>query len=341
MPGSPLILPADFAAKLLYKANEAATERYGDAQVDNVIPEIFEVKPISQMNNGLYHRETLVVRDGVLQERDIGTNVDPGNEREVAYVIHKRRFFARRYAVPFEMAQYVLSMSGNALAAMESWASGKASDFGADRFEAEQIHAASFFNYGGYTAGHAAFDNSIAGVVSDPGGKELYDAVELFNLTGAARSALDGTTYYNAVSLAFSATNLETLDELVGDTNGWSELRYRMNTVPNLIVSGVSLKAEIQRVITAERLAGTANNDANPWTKYKQVVWPFFTDADGWVVGRAKAGLVWWQDDKAPAIDIMPNVTSRTFDLVIQSEFGAQVRPGGWRYWGASQLPTS
>ncbi len=47
------ILAADVAANLIYKANEAASEEYGQKQPENWIPKVFQVRPIDQMNNGL------------------------------------------------------------------------------------------------------------------------------------------------------------------------------------------------------------------------------------------------------------------------------------------------
>lgn len=335
------IVSGDFAASLIYKAHEVSSERYGERVADSKIPLIFDVQPISMMSDGIFHRESMVVRDGVPEERQMGEAIEPGSMREELYALCRRRFVARSYDIPREMLEYAQMGASNALGSIERWAQNQAAEFSSDRYEAEQRFAASIFNQGAFTAGSDVFDNSVRGVAQDSGGKLCYDSKPLFNLTGNARTAVSGTTFYNAVALDFSGENLGTLENLVADTNGYTENGERLANMPNIIVGGQSQRKAFTEVLEARAKAGTANNDANAFASYTPVIWEYITDADGWAIGKAGYGLRFFQDDQPPTIEFQYDAKRRTDCLFIQSCYGAYVRPSGWRYWGASNLPTS
>lgn len=335
------ILAADFAANVKLKASEGSSEEYGAAQPSNFIPEVFNVRPIDQMNHGLYHRETVAAQEPG-DERDPGGKVEGVQARQTRYAIHKKRFYAARYDVPKEHVQYLMAgAGGNAMSALERFAMECGLGFGRLRFEHEQKFAAGFFNYGGYTSGHAkTFDNSVEQIVADPGTVLTEDGKPLFNLSNNTRAKLNGSTYYNGIASALSVTNWTTLHNRVGDTNGYTDLGQRMDTVPNLILVPVALDITARQIIEADGLAGTANNDGNNFRDYKKVVCPYLTDADAWFVGKKGAGLTWWQGG-APEVDLEYDAQRRSLVLVIQSEYGAQVSPGGWSFWGGSNFSTS
>lgn len=335
------IVTGDFAASITEKAHEVSSERYGQRLSDSVIPQVFEVLPTSQMSHGIYHRETMVVRDGVPKERQMGEAIESGSIREELYALCRLRFHARSYDVPREMLEYAKLGGDNALGSIEAWAMGQAREFANERFEAEQQAAAAIFNRGGITAGDPAFDNSVRGIQQDSGGDLCYDSKPLFNLTGNARTAVSGTTFHNGVALTFSDDNLETLENLVADTNGYTENGERLNTAPSILLGGQSQRAAFARVIEARAKAGTANNDANAFMAYQPIIWSYLDDADAWYVGRARTGLRWFQDDKPPVMEFQYDGKRRTDCLFMQSTYGAYVRPSGWRYWGASQFATS
>lgn len=340
-----LILPEDFAESIIYKVVEKTDETYGTLQPRNVIPEIFEVKPISEMNHGHYHQEVLEVRDMNPKAREMGEAVQSGSVREEIRVIHRARWHARTQEIPREMLEYAQMGAGNALGSIEAWAMSQAEEFARERFEVEQQHAANFFNKGGYTAGDTAtFDNTPKGGLADPGGALLYDGVELFNLMGNARTATNGTTYYNhAGALSLSVTNWTTLENLIADTNGYKENGNRLDTIPDCIVYPQALRSLVDQIMETEGRAGTANRDGNAFKPdmYRKILWPYLTDTDGWFLGKARHGLCWWQDDRPPVVEFGYDLKSRTDILLIQSAYGAQVRPGGWRYWGAANTSAS
>lgn len=347
-----LILPEDFAESTVYKVVEKSDERYGGMQMENVIPRIFKVRPVSEMNHGHYHQEVLEVRDANGKEREIGEAAQSGSVREQIRVIHKLRFFTRYFEIPREILEYVKRGSDRAMSSLQDWALEQAPLFAEERLEVEQTHAAAFFNKGGYTAGAAEFDNTPKGGLADPGGALLYDGVELFNLTGNTRTATNGTTYYNhAGALALTPTNWETLENLIGDTNGYRENGNRLDTTPKAIVYPQALRTRVDQIMETEGRYGTANRDGNAFAAsgrqrgqvlgYDKILWPYLTDADGWFLGSPQKGLVWWQDDSPLKVEFSYDVKSRTDCLLIQSAFGAQVSPGGWRYWGAANTAAS
>jgi hypothetical protein len=114
----------------------------------------------------------------------------------------------------------------------------------------------------------------------------------------------------------------------------------RCDTVPNLILVPVALDIATRRIIEADGLAQTGNNDGNNFRSYTQVVCPYLTDTDAWFIGKKGAGLTWWQGG-APEIDFEYDATRRSWSLVIQSEYGVQVSPGAWKFWGGFNLSTS
>lgn len=336
------ILAADFAANLIFKASEAGSEEYGALMPENFIPKVFNVRPIEQMNSGLYHRETLTIRDDVPPERDPGGDVKTGQIRQERKAMHKRRFAATKYTVPEEHVRYLMGgMGGNAQSMLEAFVRDAGMGWARSRFEAEQKHAAAFFNFGGFLAGHDEFNNSVPGIVDDPGGLLTEDGKPLFALTGNNHVTLGNSSgYFNSVALAFSVANWTTLHNRVGDTNGYSEMGIRVDTVPNLILVPVALDIDVRRVKDADRLAQTANNDANNFRDYVQVVCPYLTDTDAWFLGRKGAGLTWWQGGP-PTVRFQEDAGTLSLVLVMQYEFGAQVSPGAWKFWGGSQLSTS
>lgn len=332
-----LILPGDYAAQATLRAHEVVPEVYEGLMVDNVIPRVAEVMMGSEMSNGLYHRCTQELGDDVPAEREMGTQVDPGNTKEGAHTIIRKRFIAKKYAIPREFFEHGQVGPDT----VQNWAASKASHFAQKRFEAEQLGFWKLFNNGGLTAGHAAFDNSVPDLVSDPGGKLLYDSKPLFNLTGNARTAPNGTTYYNGVALSLTHSNWVTLDNLVADTNGYTETGDRLDTMPNVIIVPTALRHAALAIRDAAGKAGVADNDANTLKSYDVVVVPHLTDADAWFLMKARMGIVYVQDDRPPTVEFKYDADMRTDVMVIQSVTGAGVKPSGWRFIGASNFATS
>jgi hypothetical protein len=335
-----MILSPDYAGQLIDSVQKKSFEVYGE-QPPSAIPQIFEVRQLSEMAHGIYEREAIELGDTEAVERTPGAQVTPGGLAEGPYVIHKRRFFERSFDVPEEIARLVLMPGGassDGKTALMNWAVRQAKPFAEGRYAAEQKHAAAIFNQGGKTAGHAVFNNSIPGVVADPGGDLLWTGKPLFALSGNGHPTRAGRTLHNAVALSLTATNLETLHVLVADTNAYSESDFRLDNIPDTLVCGASVGPTAERVLKSDKLAGTANNDINPFRGYTLVQWGFITDTDAWAIGRRGRGLVWWQGD-APDIKIYELPDNRSLRMSMQVEFGAQVLD--YRAWGGSNWATS
>ena len=83
----------------------------------------------------------------------------------------------------------------------------------------KESHAAKIFINGGFTAGHAVFNQSTAGRV-DPQGDFIYTGKPFFALTGNNHPAKDGSTYFNSLgALSLTSTNLQTSYNQMTNTN--------------------------------------------------------------------------------------------------------------------------
>ncbi|MEK9722312.1 MAG: hypothetical protein VW405_02350 [Rhodospirillaceae bacterium] len=335
-----LILPGDVAAQIQKRSHEIIGERYGERQVENVIPRLFEVLPVSEMSHGHYHRETLEVAEGY-DVREMGEKIDAKTIREEITALCKLRFVAGYYEIPREMLEYVKLGQDRAFMDMQSWAASKASVFADKRFDTEQTEAAKFFSRGGYTAGDPIFNNTPKGGESDSGGDFPHTGKPLFALTGNNWTNTNGSTYFNSVALNLTATNLGTLENRQADSNGYTQMGERLNTMPNVLWCGQSLRQTAEQIVNARALAGVTDNDANPYSSYEIVIHPYITDTDAWGLGKARTGIRWFQDDRAPTVELGYHPQKRTDCLVIQSAFGLYVRPHGQHYWSASNLSTS
>lgn len=336
-----MILPADLAGAITDNAQESEHEKRRVMESDNLIPRIFEVRPIEQMSHGLYHVSNVRVTDSKLIEREMGGDLTVGNEGEKRFVVAKRRYFERSFILPDELIEHAMMGAGRARDGIEAWAAEHGAIMAEGRMQAEQSHAARFFNEGGYTTAPAdsVFNNTINGIIADSGGGLMFDGVELFNLTGNARTALSGSTYYNhGGALSLTATNLKTMLNLVQDTNGYSELGERFDNRCDTLLCGLDVQHEAEQILRTDRLAGTGNNDGNPFGSIRDglVVWPYLTDAGGWYVGKARKGLIWFQGGP---IDVKFERRGRNVSVSFQAEWGACADE--WRHWGAANTSAS
>lgn len=333
-----MILPAEFAEKLRNAAAESEYLHYKETMEmeGNVIPEIFEVRDVMAMSNNAYHVEPGVVVDGLPDERRPGGPLKVAEMGERRRILHLRRYHEVSYILPDEAIEEALTGAGRGMAGLEAHVRAFAGLYARDRYLAEQTHAANVFNNGGLTAGDPVFDNSHE-TLADQGGDLMFDGVEFLNASGNTRTALSGSTYYTmAGALNLTDTNVETAVELGENTNAYDELGNRIPNTFNVALMPVSLRSEGERIFESEKRSGTGNNDLNTWKRLRPIVWPFLTDADAWFVGKARAGLVWWQGG-APDIKIYE--VDRVTRISFQSKFGCQANE--WRNWVGCNVAAS
>jgi len=191
---------------------------------------------------------------------------------------------------------------------------------------------ASFFNYGGLTSGNAIFNGSW-GDNTDSSGDLVYDSKPLFNLTGNARTAKDGTTYYNSVtSSALNPTNFNILYDLMAVTNGYNEVGVRVENKPDTLLTqdGSDFRAA-RKLLESEKESGGQLNDKNILQGIvKPLSWSYLEN-DAWFVMKVKQPELAFEDRQKPLIDFYRNKETRGYMATVDARFGVHLRPGVWR----------
>jgi hypothetical protein len=206
----------------------------------------------------------------------------------------------------------------------------------------ETTHA-NIFNYGGFTAGHAAFDNSIPGVLAPSYGKMAYDAKPMFNLPGNERTAKHGGTYSNGIaSLTLDGTGLQQLMKLISVTNAFNEAGIEIQIMPNILLCqyGSDTYYTAQRLLqsTAD-VAAIQSGVKNIWQGSLRLIgWRFLTDSDAFFIGVAKQGLTSLAR-MAPVIDYYDDKPVRSQVVRMQARWGRGVT--NFRYWAGANFATS
>jgi len=298
-------------------------------RLEPVYPKIFEV----ENSTGAYEQTTTAIKAGQINEKKEGSEVQLGNAMEGFTVIGKNRTFEGAYEFTLEIVEDASpeKIMNIVQAVASGWAEGVVAS--------KETYAAKFFNYGGYTAGHDIFNNSITNVVTDPTGDLCYDGLPFFNLTGNRRYSKGGGSYYNGLALALSSANLQTAYSLMTATNNRNERDEIVSLKPDTLLIPPALRFSAKNILEAERIVGSANNDINSTQNLvAPIEWQYLTDTDAWFLGKAKGGLV-WQERKQPIIETVQDFKTGNYQVKITARWGARME--NWRYWVGSQFATS
>jgi len=196
--------------------------------------------------------------------------------------------------------------------------------------------AASFLNKGGYTSGNSIF-NGTWGNNTDGSGDLLYDSKPFFNLTGNARTAKDGSTYYNAVTTtALNETNFGTLYDLMAVTNAKTEVGTPMENKPTMILTqeGTDYRAAWKIINTIGEkgsMPGSQLNDRNPWAGKLTVMDWWALSGGAWYVLESKAEELQFDDRQKPVIEFYRNKETRGYLATVDTRFGVHLKPGAWK----------
>ena len=299
--------------------------------VPTVYDQLFEIED----SDAAYEQYTTAIGPQKLQKTAEGV-VTPRQSAAEGFTV-----YCANYDYPSELA-----ISNDALDDhqkvdnyLKAWAEGLGEVV---RNKQESEHAA-LFNYGGFTAGHSAFDNSIPGILTPSYGNYAYDAKPFFNLTGNTRTAKHGGTYYNGVaSLTLDGTGLQTLMKLISVTNSFNEAGIEITIMPNVLLC----QFNSDTYYTAKRLlessgdvAGAHSGIENIWKSSLRLVgWRFLTDVDAWFVGVAKQGLKSLAR-MSPVIDYYEDKPIRSQVVRMQARWGRA--PTNFRYWAGANFATS
>lgn len=302
-------------------------ERYD--LLPTVYDKIFNVVP----SDSSYDKTTTGVSNNELYEKTEGAEIVARNPLEGYTVYCKNRTFsdAKEFTLEFvedtppeKIMNIIREIAGG-------WGEGVN--------QAKEKFAANFFNYGGYTAGHSTFNNTITGVVTDPTGDLCYDGKPFFNLSNNTRSSKNGGTYYNGSANSLSTANLQTAYNLMTNTNNRDEKDQRIAIMPNILLIPPALRFTAKVLLESDNIVGSANNDINVTKNLlTPVEWQYLTDTDAWFVGVAGKGLV-WQERKQPVIDSYQDEKTKNYYVTIVARWGAAVT--NWRYWTGNAFSTS
>lgn len=296
-----------------------------------VYPMLFET---TTLDNAGFDKMTTGVGMGKLSERDEGNDIQVSNPLEGFTAYAKMRSFSDGFYLP-DVA--VDDAAKDKTAAMlqdlaKTWAQGV--------IAAKESFAAQFFNYGFYTAGHATFNGSVTGVVSDPSGDLCYDSKPFFAASGNDRTAKSGSTYYNSLGAsALSSANLQTAYNLITNTNNRSERNEIVQIMPDTLLIPPALRFTAKTILESELVVGSANNDINVTQNLvTPIEWQYLTDTDAWFLAKRQKGIKWY-DRKAPVIDFFQDEISKKYYATIDARWGAMVY--NWRYWVGANGSTS
>lgn len=320
---------SSFIKAMVKDAYPYAVEKYDS--VEKISDQIFE----SQSSDAAYEQYTSAIGPGAVTEVTEGTAIPLQSAQEgyTVYCANKKR------ATGLPLTNEAIDDNQKIQNFLKAWAGGCGESFA----NARETDLMNVFNYGGYTAGHSTFDNSIPGVVTPSYGNLIYDGKPFFALSGNNHPAKNGTTYYNSIaSLSLSSANLETICKLIKVTNAFNEagleIQIMVDTI--LVQDGSSNYFTAKRII--ESIADVSAVQAgvtNVWKSALKVIPSrFLTDSDAWFVGKAKMGLV--------ALNRMPLKIDYYEDQQTDSQIvRARARWGkavtNFRGWAGANLSTS
>lgn len=297
-------LPGHFAEELdkLVSSSfkEIAAENYN--QLPTMIPEVAHIEPLREAGSPLplYREKVVRVEDYMLEEVEIGDGMEAGSLMEARTHVIK----TRKYAKKWEYIKEVLEARG--LDWMRQDLITSAADFGRQLGLMKEREVAKLYNKGGYTAGHAIFNNHVPGMAaSGIANGLLFDGKPLFNLSGNTRSNWLATTYYNATANSLSAANITTAKILVNKTNAKDELDREFQQRANTLMVPPALEDTAFSIVEAAQYHGSANYGGNPFGDLRVLVWNLLDDADAWYLmartdmgqaGRGPRGIVVYDD---------------------------------------------
>lgn len=214
-----------------------------------------------------------------------------------------------------------------------------ANTWGIENRIAKETLASRIFNKGGALSGDWVFNGSYTGE-TDPSGDLLYDSKPLFNLTGNTRTTKGGGTYYNSVASAYPSSgdilpsHFATIYNLMTSTNNRDEQDAVIANRPDTVVTkpGADYFA-MYRILMSERLAGTDQNDKNPYMGLIKNIyaWDYVTD-DAFYVMKAQNDSFQFHERLAPQIRFFRDEETAGYKASIRLRFGPYMKFGAWRH---------
>jgi len=309
-------------------------EYFEDWQKDEdeklVHPQLFEMADAT----GAYEQHTNVIGAGNLKEKDEASKITYSRVGEGYTVQSTWKTYADGLEfTKEEVDDFTESKMSNAVTDFAgSWLTGY--NQGKDDL------AANVFNYGGYLLGNGIFNGTAAGV-TDTSGDLCYDSKPFFNLTGNKRALTPNGTasYYNAVALALTETNLQTAYDLATVTNAVNSKSQKVILRPNILLYHPTLRWTVKKLLETEFEVGSAQNDINTVQNLlRPVEWRFLDTSTFWAIGTAQKGIKFWNREPL-TFDFRKDPETKGYKADVTARYGIEVND--FRYWVGSNAPTS
>ena len=318
------LLRTDFTTQLTSKGYEIFWETYD--YTPDVWQELFEEKD----TNDAYVEDSSMMGMGDLVEKEENEPITYDAPMDGYPCVGKVRTFSRGMAWSYESYKDT-EVEGLFETCISSWSESYKRT--RDRFYAQ------FFNYGAYTAGHDVFNNTIAGVKTDPTGNLIYDGVAFFS---TAHPDKVGNTYSNySAALTLTYDNLRTVYETMTSTNAFDDKGDEIEIEPDTILVPPSQYITALSIVNSDRLPHDATTPSKPnpfYNKFEIIKWRRLTDTDCWILLQRKKGLVALNREDV-SIDVWVDPETKQYKASILARFGGYVR--NWRWTYACNLPTS
>lgn len=320
---------ASFIKAMVKDSYEWALESY--EQVPTVFNQLFD----TESSDSAYEQYTSAIGPGAITEVAEGASI-PRQSAQEGYTVYCAN---KKYPTELPLTNESIDDNQKVANFLKAWAAGLGESI---RNKQESTHAA-IFNYGGYTSGNSAFDNSIAGVLTPSYGSLIYDGKPLFALSGNNHPAKNGSTYYNSIAaLPLSGANLETLLKLISVTNAFNEAGMEVQIMPDTLLMqyGTTNYYKAKRLLESiGDVEGGHEGVTNVWKGSLNLIgWRFLNDSDAIYVGCAKKGLK--SLNRMPLkIDYYEDQNTDSQIVRSRARWGNCVT--NFRNWVAANLPTS
>lgn len=209
---------------------------------------------------------------------------------------------------------------------------------------------ANIINYGGFTSGHAVFDNDNAkiGLTTYATPDLTYDGKPFFARTGAKHPSKEGTEYFNAYAIT-------TGDDSAGVTFANAKTMYnRLTAFNNRLENGApfdnsddisilchpSLKLPWQQINDSAKDPDTAENASNPLKgAFKNIISnPFLlTSTFSAFFREYVAGIILFLEE--PKFSFWEENNPPSYNASVMIDYAVAVQ--NWKSWVSNNAPTS
>lgn len=294
-------------------------------------PKFTNVMPIAGMSDAPYGDKSVgLIGVGTPSKRRDGEQVQSQRMGEGYPILVSADEYADEIEIPDSLLE-----AENAQSRVEGLVRMFVASYAKNAIISKDLRVAGMLQKGTLSAGSAEyFDGSYVGN-ADTYPKFVYDGKPWFAATGNAHPlkgiANTGSQGVNlTVSLALSATNLDTVLTAMSVTNAVDERGKRVIVNPRYLIVPRGLRTTALQILQSEGSPADATNAINAMKgTLEPLIHPYLTDdSDAWWVTTADSGLNVF-DSGAPSVTVYRNDSRKVHIVQCAYRFGAGVRD--WR----------